>query len=400
MFKSGFVSIVGRPNVGKSTLMNNVVGEKIAIMSDKPQTTRNVIQGIYNEEDTQIIFVDTPGIHKAHNKLGRALNKQAYFTINDVDIIIMVVDITEKVGSGDKFVIDILKNIENKPVFLVINKIDKLPREEILSKIEEYMSLYNFTEVIPVSARKKDNIDRLIEVIKKYLPDNIKYFDENTQMSNDDIHDIKIKAIDEMVSNDKNSLFDYADNPLVVYVDKSQIEASYSKLFDDIAEYKESNEINEDLMYSLDDIHDNDRIYVNLFSSGSLNLKAQSIINYKENFEKLAADYDSWIKAGKIVYFYLSKLEEKKKLLKIIPSAHVVMKELSHGFILDKYVVISENDIEDVKSSNGVYKNNFHVGKRIKDFNQLEKGDYVVHISHGIGIMLYIFLMGLVFIKG
>ena len=177
---SGFVSFIGRPNVGKSTLLNSILNKKIVITSNKPQTTRNLIQGIYNEDDTQIIFVDTPGIHKAHNKLGRALNKQAYFTINDVDIIIMVVDITEKVGSGDKFVIDILKNIENKPVFLVINKIDKLPREEILSKIEEYMSLYNFTEVIPVSARKKDNIDRLIEVIKKYLPDNIKYFDSDT----------------------------------------------------------------------------------------------------------------------------------------------------------------------------------------------------------------------------
>lgn len=178
--KSGFVSFIGRPNVGKSTLLNSILNKKVVITSNKPQTTRNLIQGIYNEDDTQIIFVDTPGIHKAHNKLGRALNKQAYFTINDVDIIIMVVDITEKVESGDKFVIDILKNIENKPVFLVINKIDKLPREEILSKIEEYMSLYNFTEVIPVSARKKDNIDRLIEVIKKYLPDNIKYFDSDT----------------------------------------------------------------------------------------------------------------------------------------------------------------------------------------------------------------------------
>lgn len=178
--KSGFVSFIGRPNVGKSTLLNSILNKKVVITSNKPQTTRNLIQGIYNEDDTQIIFVDTPGIHKAHNKLGRALNKQAYFTINDVDIIIMVVDITEKVGSGDKFVIDILKNVENKPVFLVINKIDKLPREEILSKIEEYMSLYNFTEVIPVSARKKENVDRLIEVIKKYLPDNIKYFDSDT----------------------------------------------------------------------------------------------------------------------------------------------------------------------------------------------------------------------------
>lgn len=178
--KSGFVSFIGRPNVGKSTLLNSILNKKVVITSNKPQTTRNLVQGIYNEDDTQIVFVDTPGIHKAHTKLGRVLNKQAYFTIDDVDIIIMVVDITEKVGSGDKFVIDILKNIQNKPVFLVINKIDKLPREEILSKIEEYMSLYNFTEVIPVSAKNKDNVDRLIEVIKKYLPDNIKYFDSDT----------------------------------------------------------------------------------------------------------------------------------------------------------------------------------------------------------------------------
>lgn len=173
------VAIVGRPNVGKSTLLNNILGKRVAITSNKPQTTRNMIQGIYNDSDTQIVFVDTPGIHKPQNKLGRVLNKQAYYTINDVDIIIMVVDITEKIGSGDKFVIDVLKNTD-KPVFLVINKIDKLPREEILSKIDDYQKLYDFTEIIPVSARKKDNIDRLIEVIKKYLPDSIKYFDDQT----------------------------------------------------------------------------------------------------------------------------------------------------------------------------------------------------------------------------
>ena len=181
--KSGFVSFIGRPNVGKSTLLNSILNKKVVITSNKPQTTRNLIQGIYNEDDTQIIFVDTPGIHKAHNKLGRALNKQAYFTINDVDIVIMVVDISEKIGTGDKFVIDVLKNIKDKPVFLVINKIDKLPREEILKKIDEYQKLYDFREIIPVSARKNDNTDRLLEVIKKYLPDNIKYFDDNTVTS-------------------------------------------------------------------------------------------------------------------------------------------------------------------------------------------------------------------------
>lgn len=178
--KSGFVSFVGRPNVGKSTLLNSILGKRIAITSDKPQTTRNLVQGIYNDRDTQIVFVDTPGIHKPQNKLGRVLNKQAYLTINDVDIVIMVVDITEKVGKGDSFVIDVLKNIENKPVFLVINKIDRLPREEILKKIDEYQKLYDFTEIIPVSARKKDNVDRLLEIIKKYLPDNILYYDTNS----------------------------------------------------------------------------------------------------------------------------------------------------------------------------------------------------------------------------
>ena len=177
--RSGFVTLVGRPNVGKSTLINSLVGYKIAITSNKAQTTRNMIQGIYNDEDTQIVFVDTPGIHKPKSKLGKVLNKQAYFTINDVDIVILVVDITEKIGTGDKFVIDILKNIEDKPVFLVINKIDKLPKEEILKKIDEYQKIYDFDEIIPVSARKKDNTDRLLNVIKKYLPDNIKYFDDN-----------------------------------------------------------------------------------------------------------------------------------------------------------------------------------------------------------------------------
>lgn len=178
--KSGFVSFIGRPNVGKSTLLNSILGKRVAITSDKPQTTRNLVQGIYNDQDTQIVFVDTPGIHKPQNKLGKVLNKQAYFTINDVDIVIMVVDISEKVGKGDSFVIDILKNIEDKPVFLVINKIDKLPREEILKKIDEYQKLYDFTEIIPVSARRKDNVDRLLTVIKKYLPDNIMYYDKDT----------------------------------------------------------------------------------------------------------------------------------------------------------------------------------------------------------------------------
>ncbi len=177
--RSGFVSLVGRPNVGKSTLLNSILGKKIAITSNKPQTTRNIIQGIYNDDDTQIVFVDTPGIHKPKNKLGKMLNKEAYFSIQDVDVVLFLIDITEKLGKGDLFVIDVLKNI-NKPVILVINKIDMVSKEQILLTIDEYRNLYDFEEIVPISALKKDNVLRLVNVIKKYLKDEIKYFDDNT----------------------------------------------------------------------------------------------------------------------------------------------------------------------------------------------------------------------------
>ena len=175
--KSGFIGLVGRPNVGKSTLVNAIVGRKVAIISDKPQTTRNIIQGIRTDEDSQMVFVDTPGIHKPKNRLGKLLNKEAYYTINDVDIILLLVDITEPLGKGDKFVLDVLGNVK-KPVILVINKIDKLPKGEILKKIDEYKDLYNFDEIVPISAVKMDNVDRLINVLKSKLTDNIKYYDE------------------------------------------------------------------------------------------------------------------------------------------------------------------------------------------------------------------------------
>lgn len=180
--KSGFVSLVGRPNVGKSTLLNSIVGQKIAITSEKPQTTRNIIQGIYNEEDTQIVFVDTPGIHKPVHKLGKILNKQAYYSIEDVDIILFLVDVSVKLGPGDKYVIEKLKEV-NKPTILVLNKIDTINKEDLLLKIIEYKDLYEFQEIVPVSAYKKKNIDKLIEVIKKYLPDKVKYFN-NEQVTN------------------------------------------------------------------------------------------------------------------------------------------------------------------------------------------------------------------------
>ena len=177
--RSGFVSFIGRPNAGKSTLLNQILKTKVAITSDKPGTTRNIIEGIYNDEDSQIVFVDTPGIHKPVNKLGQILNKGAYYSIDDVDIICLIMDVRTKLGKGDKFVIDKLKDI-NKPVILILNKIDGLSKDEIFLKINEYKDLYDFKEIVPISALKNKNIDELIKVIKEYLPDNIKYFENDT----------------------------------------------------------------------------------------------------------------------------------------------------------------------------------------------------------------------------
>ncbi len=213
--KSGFIGLIGRPNVGKSTLLNALIGKKIAITSDKPQTTRNIIQGIRTDEDSQMVFVDTPGIHKPQNKLGKILNKQAYYEINDVDVILFLVDITAELGKGDLFVIDVLKNVKT-PVILVINKIDKLPKEEILRKIDEYKDLYNFDEIVPVSARKMDNIDRLVNILKSKLTDNIKYYDDN-MYTDKPINFIISELIREKIL---NKTFDEVPHSVSVVVDQ------------------------------------------------------------------------------------------------------------------------------------------------------------------------------------
>ncbi len=181
--KSGFVSIIGRPNVGKSTLLNALVSAKVAITSDKAQTTRNVIQGVYNEEDMQIVFVDTPGIHKPKSKLGKILNKQSLALMRDVDAILFVVDASVPFGKGDQFIMDALRTTE-VPVLLVLNKIDKLKEEEILKAITTYKDLFPFAEIVPVSSLTFDNVDRLARVLRKYLKDNVRYFDEDTLTSN------------------------------------------------------------------------------------------------------------------------------------------------------------------------------------------------------------------------
>ncbi|HBA37169.1 MAG TPA: GTPase Era [Firmicutes bacterium] len=176
--RSGFVSIVGRPNVGKSTLLNSIVNAKLAITSNVPGTTRNTIEGIYNEPDVQIIFIDTPGIHKPQNKLGKILNRESYTALRDIDAILFLVDATEHYGAGDEFILRSLKGT-NVPVILVINKIDKITDEEIVVKINEYKDLYPFSDIVPVSALKDDNIAELIRVVKNYLTDDIRYYNEN-----------------------------------------------------------------------------------------------------------------------------------------------------------------------------------------------------------------------------
>ena len=175
MFKSGFVSIVGRPNVGKSTLMNNVVGEKIAIMSDKPQTTRNTIQAVYTDENCQMVFLDTPGIHKPKTKLGEFMVKSATDAFKNVDMVLYVVDDSKKIGPGDRMIIEDLRNVK-VPVILVLNKIAQLEETELFDLMKMYHAEGVFKEIVPISALKGKNVKELIKVVEGYLNEGPKYF--------------------------------------------------------------------------------------------------------------------------------------------------------------------------------------------------------------------------------
>lgn len=177
--KSGYVSIIGRPNVGKSTLMNQIIGQKIAITSNKPQTTRNKIQTVYTDETTQIVFMDTPGLHKAKNKLGDYMVKAARKTLNDADVALWLVEPSDFIGAMEKEIIELLKTVRI-PVILVINKIDTVKKEELLGFIDKYSKEMNFDEVVPVSALKGKNVDTLLDCIKKYLPYGPFFYDEET----------------------------------------------------------------------------------------------------------------------------------------------------------------------------------------------------------------------------
>ena len=176
--KSGFVSIIGRPNVGKSTFVNRVIGHKIAIMSDKAQTTRNKIQGVMTRDDAQIIFIDTPGIHKPKHKLGDYMMRVAKNTLSEIDAIMFMVNVNEDIGRGDEYIMEMLKNVKT-PIFLVLNKIDLVHPDTLMPKIEQYQSYMDFTDIIPISALEGLNVDHFIDVLKSLLPEGPKYYPDN-----------------------------------------------------------------------------------------------------------------------------------------------------------------------------------------------------------------------------
>ena len=364
------------------------------------------------EENVIVLTSSLYEANKLYNKLSNYLENTLIFP-NDDFLSSMIIaaspelkykrlETLDKLKLNKKFIIitnlmGYLKYLPSKDVdnSLLININDNIRRDDLINKLTDLgyhleslvttsgefavrgfiVDIYPLDELHPIRIEFDGNI---IE--------SIRYFDENTQLSSGKKENILIKAIDEVSTDNHSSLFDYALNPIVVYVDKSQIDASYKKLMEDIIEYKENNEIDEKLMYNLEDINDNKRIYLNMFASGKYNLNAKNIENYNQNFEKLVSDYRIWKKQGKEIYFYFSTKRQEDIIKKYLPDANVVLKSIDNGFILDKYVVISENDIEKVNIKTNKYKNNFHIGKKIKDFNQLENGDYVVHIAHGIGI--------------
>lgn len=227
-YKSGFISIIGRPNVGKSTFLNRVIGQKIAIMSDKPQTTRNKVQGVLTNTDSQMIFIDTPGIHKPKHRLNDFMLKSAYSTFNQVDIVLFMVNAEEARGGGDNFIMERLKNIKT-PKFLIINKIDRIHPEALLKIITDYTSDNEFNEVVPVSAKNGNNVQELLNTIQGYLPEGPQYYPEDQvtdhpeyfvvsefirekvlQLTHDEIPHSVAVVVDSMQRNENNKVHVYA----------------------------------------------------------------------------------------------------------------------------------------------------------------------------------------------
>ena len=215
-FKSGFVTIIGRPNVGKSTLMNHLIGQKIAITSNKPQTTRNRIQTVYTDmERGQIVFLDTPGIHRAKNKLGEYMVNVAEHTLNEVDVILWLVEPSNFIGAGEQHIIEQLKKVKT-PVILIINKVDTVDREKIVEYIDTYRKVYDFAEIIPASALRAKNLDTVIDMIFKYLPYGPQFYDEDT------VTDQPERAIVAEIIREKalHALDDEIPHGIAVYIDR------------------------------------------------------------------------------------------------------------------------------------------------------------------------------------
>lgn len=177
-YQSGFISIIGRPNVGKSTFLNKVIGQKLAIISDKPQTTRNKIQGIYTDDEAQMIFIDTPGIHKPKHRLGDSMVKMAVSTLNEVDAVLFMINADEGYGKGDQYILDRLQDMES-PIYLIINKVDLIHPDELFPIIEQYKDKCVFEEIIPISALEGNNVSYLLDILKKQLPIGPKYYEED-----------------------------------------------------------------------------------------------------------------------------------------------------------------------------------------------------------------------------
>ena len=369
---------------------------------------------LYEKYDRNIIVLTSSlyEANKIYNLLSNYLENSLIFPMDDFLSSMIVasspelkykrLETLDKLKSKNKYIIvtnlmGYLKFLPSKNVdnSIVINKGEEIKRDNLVNSLVNLgyhidslvtasgeisvrgfiIDIYPIDEAHPIRIEFDGN-----------MIESIRYFDENTQLSCGNKDSITIKAIDEMPSENNDSLFNYANNPIVVYIDKSQIDASYKKLVEDIFDYTTNNNIESKLMYDIDDIDDKDKIFVNLFETSKYNIGAKSIENYNQDFEKLVNDYNSFKKSGKEIYFYLSNEKQACKIKELISDANIVLKFIGNGFILDKYVVIGENDIEKVNHQVNNYKNNFHIGKRIKDFNQLEKGDYVVHVAHGIGV--------------
>ena len=225
-FKSGFVTLIGRPNVGKSTLMNKLIGQKIAITSNKPQTTRNRIQTVYTCEEGQIVFVDTPGIHKAKNKLGEYMVNVAEQTLKEVDVVLWLVEPTDFIGAGERHIAEQLESVKT-PVILVINKVDTVKKEEILKFIDNYRKIYDFAEIVPVSALKGTNTDDLISTIFKYLSEGPMFYDEDT-VTDQPMRQIVAELIREKAL---KCLSDEIPHGIAVYIDQMK-ERKSGNMFD------------------------------------------------------------------------------------------------------------------------------------------------------------------------